>query len=216
MQGVVWHRSTPILEQYMRWLNENLLPAGARVASAADREMNALISEVAFRSSFEEFEVAEASARAYIATLPRGAAMVDRPFSESDLREIALIRDNIEAYVIQRRDPVAPVEPRFQPRFAGCGVVEPANGDLLLGSELIEIKAVQRPFRSTDIRQLLTYAALGYASGVAVTSLTLLNPRWGTYHRAGVGELAADIGAGSWPELMKDLVEAMSGLEVSV
>ena len=125
-------------------------------------------------------------------------------------------RANLLAYVRMRGEQQLTVTPAYQPSLAGCGTVEPAQADVLLGRELIEIKAVQRPFRSTDLRQTITYAALAYSTDVAVDCVTLLNPRWGTYHRVDVADLAPDIGAGSWAELMKDLVDAMSGLEVSL
>lgn len=213
-QNGVWHRSTPTLENYMRWVNKNLypIPGGGPVASSSAPSRNSLISEAAYLSVFRDAPAAIGEARSLVTRLPRGeeAFAVLVP---SELSEVALIRDNLEAFI---RVTKGHHEPEFQPYFEGCGVVEPAHGDILIGDELIEVKAVQRPFRSLDVRQLLTYAALAYAGDRAIRRLTLLNPRRSWRFSVVSDELALDIGAASWVELMKDLIDAMSGQEVSL
>lgn len=48
----------------------------------------------------------------------------------------------------------------LRPKFAGCGEIMAAEGDLIVGQTLYEIKAGNRPFRILDLRQVLTYCAL--------------------------------------------------------
>lgn len=126
-------------------------------------------------------------------------------------REAAMIRDRLV-----RHTALAIVAPVYGPAFAGSGVVDDAVGDIYLPSneELIEVKAVQRLFRGSDLRQVLTYASLTDAR-TPVTSVTLLNPRLGTFYSATCEDLAQDIGAGSWVELRMSLLDFMSGLALS-
>jgi hypothetical protein len=47
-----------------------------------------------------------------------------------------------------------------EPFFQGCGIINSANGDLILDNVLIEIKAGKRKFSINDIKQILVYATL--------------------------------------------------------
>lgn len=69
-----------------------------------------------------------------------------------------------------------------RPKFGGCGILASCEGDVLTNDTLFEVKAGERTFRITDLRQLLTYSALAHASGALTFSkIGLLNPRTGTF-----------------------------------
>jgi hypothetical protein len=181
------------------------------VQARADASRHSFLSEAAFYSLFSDSTTAEADARRFVTRLPRGAAASAR-ITRVESIEVNQLKDNLTRYLQTNLS----VLPTFLPEFPGCGVVEPARGDILLGSELIEVKAVQRTFRGLDLRQAITYSALAHSNGQSVSFLTLLNPRWGMVYSSDVENLAMDVGAGSWVELMKDLIDAMSGIEVSL
>lgn len=67
------------------------------------------------------------------------------------------------------------------PLFHGCGIIDSANGDLILDNVLIEIKAGKRKFSINDIKQILVYATLHSLKNNygTLSSFELYNPREG-------------------------------------
>ncbi len=53
---------------------------------------------------------------------------------------------------------------RVSPRFEGCGWLDECEADFLTSNVLVEVKAGDRAFRSIDLRQVLIYCALNFAS----------------------------------------------------
>lgn len=136
------------------------------------------------------------------------------PLNSAEADEAAQLQNRLQLGLDFIRSKSELIE--FRSKVEGCGVVQPASCDITQGDQLIEVKAVHRGFRSLDFRQLLTYAALGYANDRYFSSVCLLNPREAKYFRAGVSDIALDVGAGSWVELMQDLINEMTeGLAVS-
>lgn len=212
-QSAVWHRATPTLEQFTRWVNRGPAAFGsAYVSSASAPERRSLIAEVAFESAASGTSRITAdvfgAARRRLERLPHHDQLPGN-LTRQEREEAARIRRNIEAY-LESYTKGAP--PRFRPLFSGCGIVEEAEGDVVAGTQLIEIKAVTRGFRGTDFRQVLTYAALAHAKSTSFETVALVNPRARTYYRSSAEGLALDIGAGSWVELMQDLIASMSEL----
>jgi len=210
-QNAVWHRATPTLEQYTRWANKNCNIVGSTVPRRASSDRSALIAETSFMQlTYPDAQMAEELARKHLEKLPRSETVNERLTSDEFI-EVAGLSANLGLYLNYYVS--GPVQPA--PEFPGCGVVLKASGDVLAGSELIEVKAVLRLFRGTDLRQALTYAALAYSVDKGIDRITLLNPRLGAFFTSTASDLALDIGAGSWVELMQDLVETMSGFETS-
>lgn len=66
----------------------------------------------------------------------------------------------------------------LSPDFFGCGLIANCAGDIIVGETLYEIKAGERDFRISDIKQLLIYLTLNYSSHHRnISCLGLLNPR---------------------------------------
>lgn len=66
----------------------------------------------------------------------------------------------------------------FGPRFRGCGLLHECEGDLIADTTLVEVKSGHRAFRSPDLRQLLTYAALNSLTRTHdIDSVELCNAR---------------------------------------
>jgi hypothetical protein len=188
---------------------------GRAVPSLSENQRNAIIAEAAFLvadSNFSGESYPRQSlghmAQEFLPRLPANAG-AEAEFSSDEWLEIGLI-----ARIIQRYASTLP-EAVFSPPIPGCGVVDAATGDVLAGSELVEIKTVTRPFRTYDLRQALTYVAMLYSSGYIVEYITLLNPRRARVVKMSVGEIAAGIRGDSAVELFQDLIEVMMDLQVS-
>lgn len=214
-QSSVWSQAAPTLEQLVRWVNSNLLSIGSRIDISGPTDRNSLIAETAFQlasyrgqNPLRPAEEAEAEARRLIIQLPRGASAFAqlRPQEWHSATTISQVITNF----VSRRE-----APQYSPRVPGCGVVDASNADVLAGSELIEVKTVNRQFRGSDYRQVLTYAAMLYASGTEVESVTLLNPRQGDAITLTLDHIAAGASGQSRVELMQDLVNFMIALQVS-
>jgi len=212
----IWAQVTPTLEQLVRWFNDERITLGNSVPARSDPDRHSLISETAFllaqydRGSEAEppAEELENAARSFILNLPR-ADGVERPLSSWEWEEVYEIRERIVSYTHWLPDLA------FYPSVPGCGVVDRATADIIAGTELIEVKAVTRPFRGSDLRQMLTYIAMYYSSGKRIEKVTLLNPRSSFYASATLDFIAYACGGNSTVELLQHLVEWMTGLQVS-
>lgn len=188
---------------------------GTPVPSNADPARNSLISETAFllakdRSVAAEREgvEVEGQARHLLRHLPRSEAL-DAPLSVSEWLESNAICDTLLSYSYWLKDAT------YHPRVPGCGVVDEAVADIATSSELIEVKAVLRPFRSSDIRQIMTYLAMYHSKGVRFDVVTLVNPRSARRFSVAVDTLCGGTSGRAMVEVLQDIVGWMSGLQVS-
>jgi hypothetical protein len=86
-------------------------------------------------------------------------------------------------------------EVTFAPPVRGCGFVDSRAADLSVGPVLMEVKAGDRNFRSTDLRQVLTYAALlNLETPGRVSKVCLVNPRRGVFYIAESNDLCLAAG----------------------
>jgi hypothetical protein len=203
------------MDSVTRVANTSQISLGAAVPRLGTNQRNALIADAAFLVAGSNFSGDSYSkktlghyARDSFLKLPRNP-MVQTEFSSDEWEEIGLL-----ARVTQRYTSMLPGAV-FSPSIPGCGVVDTGIGDVLAGSEIIEIKAVTRPFRTYDLRQALTYAAMLYSSNYTVDYITLLNPRRARFVKLPVGQIAAGIRGDSAVELLQDLIESMMGFQVS-
>lgn len=211
-QGSVWHCAVPALEHFTRWVNSNERRYGVAVDRYGPQERSAFIAETAFEAVATKTgptTSVQAAAFDMLDPLPRGWGS-SKSLNAMEERETFELIANLHRFLEAAESPT-----NYRPLIPGCGVVPTSAADVLAGTNLIEVKSVQRGFRGSDLRQVLTYGALAYASDISIATITLLNPRRAVYFSSPVQELALDIGAGSWVQLMQDLVEAMSGYDVS-
>lgn len=104
----------------------------------------------------------------------------------------------------------------FYPQVPGCGVVDAAHADLVAGHTLGEVKSVSRPFRASDLKQLLTYSAMSHASGILYEEVTLLNPRRASRISVSTEFLCRATSGLTSTELFAEMQRAMVGLQTSV
>lgn len=103
------------------------------------------------------------------------------------------------------------------PEFSGCGIVNTAKGDLVYQGTLFEVKAGDRNFVVTDLRQLVTYAALGFSEKqrVEFPRVGLFNPRRGVEWSADLEEFAGDLAGTTILEILYEVVEFVGALPQS-
>jgi hypothetical protein len=206
---------TPGLEPVLRAANTFQEPLGPPVPSLGRSERNALFAETAFllagagfpSQDYERHEL-ESKAREFLMNLPQSSG-AEAVLSPEEWLEVADLARKTQRYTERLENPI------FSPRIRGCGVVDAATADVLAADELVEIKTVTRPFQANDLRQALTYAAMLYASDRRVGHIALLNPRRARAVRLSIGEIAAATRGDSDVELMQELIEWMTGLQIS-
>ena len=94
------------------------------------------------------------------------------------------------------------------PKFSGCGWLDTVEGDVLGGSTLYEIKCGQSKIKGQDIKQLLCYLALNYASNeYQIDRICLVNPRTGLVFRCTVDSLCHGISGTTTPVLLGEILE---------
>lgn len=103
-----------------------------------------------------------------------------------------------------------------EPVFAGCGFIDTCRGDVLVETTLFEVKAGDRLFRSVDVRQLVTYAALNLASRQhEIRQVGLFNPRVGIRATVDIDELCFEVSGKDAITLLTEIVVAISSGETS-
>jgi hypothetical protein len=96
----------------------------------------------------------------------------------------------------------------LSPEFQGCGVVSACFGDVISDGCLFEIKAGDRGFRITDLRQLLIYSALAHSSKqLTFQSIALLNPRTGQFWKKTLDQVSLSIAGQSFIDTLDELVK---------
>ncbi|MEV4343551.1 hypothetical protein AB0J83_03600 [Actinoplanes sp. NPDC049596] len=203
-----------MMEQVVHWINDEELPLGRPVPLSTVGMRSALIAETAFRRAavdaplFPENDDAEQAAAAMISQLPRGQ-FGDATLTESEKSETRLIQQNLTRFSSTLGDA------EYFPSIPGCGVVNNSIGDILSFSHLVEVKTVSRPFRSTDLRQLLTYCAMLRASDIPIETISLYNPRRAYRFTDDLEDLSFGLCGRSAVELMQDIINTMVGFQVS-
>jgi hypothetical protein len=182
-----WRGTLPNLEVVTRSANLGYERISGPVQPKTNPFRRDLISESGHRLFFELVRhdgrdwsqaraVAVAKAREFLAQ-----SVVDRgePIDDVDDTEAAEI-DNIARWLDAYFLKIAGSKWRRRiamPEFKGHGIIAACNGDFEVDNSLIEMKYVDRGFRSHDLRQALLYAALRYfENGTLFENIRMVNP----------------------------------------
>lgn len=185
----VWREVTPLSDGY--WSVENMLTQRMMLPmqNKAPKELRGLVNELAFIAFCELVQNRRKTNRdeilaAVVQSIPTSVAYINRvsaaePITAQDVSDVC-VREALQ--IVLRLLSFFPTgsELKVRPKFAGCGLITACEGDLVSSRCLYEIKAGDRPFRISDLRQLLTYATLAYASNcLNFERIGLFNPRTG-------------------------------------
>ncbi|MEU4328981.1 hypothetical protein [Nonomuraea dietziae] len=202
------------MEQLVRWINSRVTPFGRTIHVSQEPTRSALISETAFRRAavgaplFRHDDASESAARDLLLLLPRGIHG-EAALTNLEQLEVDLVQQNIMQYASTFTNA------RYFHPAPGCGVVNAAIADIVDSKQIAEVKAVGRMFRAIDLRQLLTYAAIFYASGILVEDLSLYNPRKAIVFTGKIEDISLSVCGRPAFELMQNLVDDMVGFQVS-
>jgi hypothetical protein len=187
-----WHQLLPMCEQFVREINAEAPRFSDPLSSTVPADARGLVNETGFRLfaaarkhatpprsvSEEIFEKCEGAAMNHVATMRQFNRVRPRSLDPVARRETVLIAERLTSFFAQ----TGIENLTIFPRFSGCGWIEECHGDALGESILFEVKAGDRPFRSSDLRQVLCYCALSFASkDMDISDLCLVNPRLGRY-----------------------------------
>ena len=136
---------------------------------------------------------------------------LETPFSKNEQKDAVRLSGRLKRFFTKDWCTMT-----MRPRFPGCGYVDMSEGDVLDGPTLYEVKAVNRMFRSIDLRQLLTYAALNWsANNFEIDRIGVFNPRRGIFFEYALDEVCIGV-SGNPPEiLLPEIIETISSGEIS-
>lgn len=178
-----WSNCFPALENYVRLINSGGYEREFLVLDwKVDAHRSSLVSEAAFClsksatiSTTEAFREAELR----LSQLPG----IDKNFhaeSELESRSAEQLSSRLKAMlsmVIGRQTPF-----EFEPNFKGLGILGHAVGDFRTLDHIVEVKSVDRGFRSSDFRQILTYFLMDFCeNNTPINLMSIVNPRRGIY-----------------------------------
>jgi hypothetical protein len=144
----------------------------------------------------------------YIAAIVRREdESIFSPLNEQETLESKEIAKSLSLYFSRTKE----ISLTFWPEFPGCGIIQQCKGDIIQGNNLIEVKAGDRTFRITDLRQLLTYCCLNFASKkYDLHSVTLLNPRRGVFYETSIAALVTACTGARAIDFFTDMVAFIS------
>ncbi len=218
----LWHEVTPMADTYWRTQNLYTTHFARPIENIVNPQLRAFTSELAFETFFQQRDnsfVSRQGARAlaitcaprvvtYISRFADGIVPAVASEEEAAIEEALTLLNRLTMYFgeVEARKPLT-----IRPSFPGCGIVNDCQGDVVAGNTLYEVKAVDRGFRITDLRQLIIYAALGRSSrAFRFERLGLLNPRTSQCWVRDVDEISYAIAGTSGVELLDAVVEAIS------
>jgi hypothetical protein len=215
-------------EEYLRTRNRALNEYAVPVEAVVAPESRGVVNELGYRifiKSMElrrspEFVPSELSERSYEETLEyiRNLTQPERfevPPLQEAISEATTLATNLAVFFshANRR-----TRYRFReqsiiaaPVFSGCGWIEECAGDLLGSKVLFEVKAGDRNFRSIDLRQVLTYCALNFASKqYDIRHVCLVNPRLAVFLGESLERLCQEVAGRTSAEVLGDIVQYVS------
>lgn len=223
-----WQELIPTGEAYVRAMNMAKLHFNIPMDSQSDPSRRGIINEIGFllfassvKNSvnlnlvYNSNELEKVSSQAWMLAQNyqrEGDSEIISP-TQQEQAEGLQIAKRIEEYFYE----MEPNETIFpSPMFSGCGYIDSCAGDLLVGNTLYEVKAGDRAFRLSDVKQVLVYLALN--SSIAkynILNVGFLNPRVGIYYKVSVSEFSVAISGKNSVELLVDIVDYISSGGVS-
>lgn len=215
-----WHDLLPMGETYIRFCNLELSHFVKPLATGASANERGLVNELAFRlfgrcwaneCESEQFSAdviaAEAEeARRFIESFRQHGRGALCELSDAGRDEALALCERMRTFFLQADVPNVALEVR--PEFAGCGWLSSCAADVFGGGTLYEIKAGDRTFRSTDLRQALVYCALAFASKERdVTRVCLMNPRHGVFFSESLADMCEAMAGRTATEVLNDIVD---------
>lgn len=203
---------------YIRECNGMAARFSPPVDSELPSDLRGVVNEIGFRLYAESVkreqplpslsrETVEGCTRDALNHISRLRQLHRGPLEAPDnvaMQEAFVIAERLRLFFVQAGKP----KPNIFPNFRGSGWLDACEGDALADGVLFEIKAGDRPFRSSDIRQLLCYCALNFASkDYEIADVCLVNPRLGRYITESVETLCLRMSGRPAVEVLSDVIQ---------
>jgi hypothetical protein len=216
----VWHSIAPLSDGFWAFENKQVDRIQVPLRPIAPKGMRAVINEAAFRAFCEIQPSPQPPSKGhlrevihrnfqhaldYIARFSNAAAIQLSDVDSTCHDEALALVGRLALYFPAHQATI------LKPSFAGCGLLSACEGDLIANNCLYEIKAGDRAFRVLDLRQLLTYAALAYASrSLTFSHVGLFNPRTGVAWRRSLDEVCESVSGLRPTDTLSALIEQFS------
>ncbi len=212
-----WTQLLPTVEAFVRHMNLANERYCAPVRSVtSDREKRSVVNELGFRlfraqamgrKITNKFKtISERETRNYIEQLIHGGVKIP-PLSLEEIAESERIAAALATYFGAEAVPGL----NFWPVFQGCGRLESCKGDIINGAILVEVKAGDRNFRVVDVRQVIAYLALNFASKqYSLSEVAFVNPRTCKSYKCGIDNLVEHSSGRKAVEVFEDIIEFLS------
>lgn len=211
-------------DRYWRNQNSFLEYFASPISGTGKKELHGVINELAFMTfcrmnetdaqpkTEEALEFSKALAKdaiKYISRFSRNEANRPKRLSSKSLAEASALA--IQQYRFFNFSSAVNSTYVIRPKFNGCGELSNCEGDVLTEDTLFEVKAGERTFRITDLRQLLIYSALAYASGkLTFSKIGLFNPRTGKFWMRDLNAVCRATSGLRAPDVFQALIDAIS------
>lgn len=222
--GYFWTQLLPGAERYVRMINSGMQHrTSLPVETVEEPERRALVNVVASLLFADNTSGTSAELKKpdYVENVRHRALtelgplarfpVLTEPLSPAELDSASMLSDALQKRFPDRNHLVV------APEFAGCGIVNASKGDLVYQGTLFEVKAGDRNFVVNDLRQLVTYAALGFSEKrrVEFPRIGLHNPRRGVEWSADLDTFARDVAGTTILEILYEVVEFVGALPQS-
>lgn len=212
-----WSDCFPALENYVRVINSGGYDrVFNELAWPVAPNRSALVSEVAFclsRNPSTLLVDAFAEAKVRLANLP--GVPVDNLDLDADESKAA---KDLSQRIITMAKSIAGRTSliEYDPLFSGCGVLNHSRGDIRTADLLVEVKSVDRTFRSTDFRQLITYVFQDRATGAStIQRIAILNARRGILFQAQLSDFFSDTSGSNFTDIQNKFFAAIGSAGAS-
>lgn len=221
-----WRSSLPNLEVVTRSANLGYERISAPFKPKSNPYRRDLISESGYRLFFTLLNTpgsnledarrsAVSEAKEFLAVnFAHGGEPID-DIGDGEASEIDSLVRWLAAY-FARFDPSSWRDKVSIPVFKGHGIISACRGDFLIADDLIEMKYVDRSFRSHDLRQVIVYSALRYfENGELFKNIRMVNPFLGLEFTTNPREIIYSSSGLEVAEFFQELSYVVSSGEVS-
>lgn len=221
----VWNHIIPLADTYWRKENLRLSRSGSPVYPTAPTKLRGFVNEVSFESFanlatskrplkkeniIDAARESKLSVTDYILRITKDPESISSELAPETIDEIIQLVKNLGSYFPNTSKVL------FRPKFPGCGILSACEGDLIHDGCLYEIKAGDRGFRSSDLKQLLTYASLALAGNIdQFDRVGLFNPRSGYYWEKPIDSLCLDLSGMRKNDVLSGIISNLSQLAIS-
>jgi hypothetical protein len=213
-----WNQLLPIADSFLRHLNLASDRFAAPIASSLpiDRDRRSVINELGFRL-FRERAMSGSLSEEKVTSIERAVCeYIERlvpsiskltALSKAERSEADKIAKSLSSYFF--KPDLSTII--FWPQFRGCGQLGACKADIIYKSKLVEVKAGDRQFRVTDMRQIITYLALNFKSQqYRLANIALVNPRTGKEYECTIETLIESCSGRKPVDVFSDIIDFVS------